>query len=371
MARPIAQGVRVYRRRWRQDGVSMDEVRSQLDRLTAELAHEIQAASDNPRSLLTCCMNMVVRPTRGRAQVEEARGAISELALSQPLRVVLVNVRQTGAGLSAELLCEARAVPGSAPLLLEEVLLTVGAEPARRLVQLVSPVLAAGDPVLMWWMGTPPLDDSDLVADLRRCDALVVDLAVGDPLPAVARGLALLAGRPPVADLEWPRQRACRETLAGFFAAADRRRFVHAVDRLDVEAGRPSSAALLVGWLASRLGYQLEGASPGPGGEIRATYRNRDRRTVDVRLRLGGDVPLRRIGIEGGRAGRRFELELRIEAPPRATLSFHIERTVIQPLVLETPGMARLLAEVRVEARRDTVYPEALSAAADLLEKLP
>jgi glucose-6-phosphate dehydrogenase assembly protein OpcA len=365
MAHPIGSG---RRRHWRQQGVSLDEIQTQLARMTSGLAWG--SAGGHPAALRTGYANLLIRISEGEAQVEQARLIVKNLVPSHPLRVLLVDVRDATGGPDAEVICEARQLRGTAAVLRQEVLLTIGSEPARHLVEMAAPLLIPGAPVFVWWMGSPPLGDPELLADLEACDALVIDLDTLDPLSASARTLAELCGRLAVIDLAWPRLRPYRETLAGFFAPPDRRPFAYAIEHLEVEAASPASGSLMVGWMASLLAYKLVKVKEETSGQVYVSYRGGSEQMVDVRLLSGPRAPLGRLSLRGAAGGRAFELELRVDHPSRGELRFQIERAVTQGLALSKPDTAQLLSELLIEGRSDVVYPGALSAAADLLGAL-
>jgi hypothetical protein len=280
---------------------------------------------------------------------------------------VVVRTREGARGIDAVVLCETcgRGVHR------QEVVLTMPPAATARLADEVSTALVPGVPVYVWSLLPPDLTDPEAVDALSRIDALIVDSAtLPDPL-TVARDMRRFAtrGAAAVGDLSWARIRRWREALAGFFAPADRRELLVRIDEVDVEHGAGPSGtmagALVAGWKASRLGYELDGVeSAGEGATAR--YRKAGGRRVRVALAAAGDDDgLRSIAVRG--AG--FEVGVRVESPDSARLRFDVRgRTVTQHLRWERQSDAELLCDLLVEATHDVVYPAALGAAVDLLE---
>jgi glucose-6-phosphate dehydrogenase assembly protein OpcA len=255
------------------------------------------------------------------------------------------------------------------------------------LVNIASTLLVPELPDFLWWHA-PSIASESLFDELVSIsDRLIVDTAkldhISDAFPLLAR---LGVGPRPasrLSDLAWARLTPWRQIVAQFFDPADARPCLDTIDEIDIEYGGeigslPSgmtTGLLMVGWLASRLGWQ----SP---GEL-------------VKTREGWRVTLR-----GGKAGRRREIILRMKATDDpATLgilrsiqincadpacgAFRVDRVDMQCLtthsqVGDAPAMTRMVhtrachpedlitAELRMFGR-DQVYEDALTFAATLL----
>ena len=89
-----------------------------------------------------------------------------------------------------------------------------------------------------------------------------------------------------VVDLAWLRSTPWRERVAATFDPAKLRPDLRTISARRRSATTPSptaAALLLVGWLASRLGWQLSPLMPGADGELRGSAHGRRQ---DVALRL-------------------------------------------------------------------------------------
>ncbi len=254
------------------------------------------------------------------------------------------------------------------------------------LVNIASTLLVPELPDFLWWHA-PSLASSLFDELISISDRLIVDTA---NLAQISRAFPLLArlgtgSRPAtrLSDLAWARLTPWRQIVAQFFDPTDARACLETIDDIELEYGGeigrlPSgmtTGLLMVGWLASRLGWQ----SP---GEL-------------VKTREGWRVTLR-----GGKAGRRREIILRMKATDDPAFTgilrsieincadpacgaFRVERVDMQCLTTQSqvgdaPAMTRMVHtrachpedlitdELRMFGR-DQVYEDALAFAVSLL----
>jgi hypothetical protein len=116
-----------------------------------------------------------------------------------------------------------------------------------------------------------------------------------------------------MADLHWARLDPWRETIAQFFAPVARRSFLSGITSIGIDytgqgRGNRIPSSVLVGWIASALGWKLQRATGGPGGVVSAQYEAEKWRVVDVAFRsvakpglVEGEVgTIRIVGTAGG-----------------------------------------------------------------------
>lgn len=188
---------------------------------------------------------------------EEAMAAAAEGASAHPCRLLVVVRRQsdaTQARLDAEVTVGGRLGTG------EAVMLRMYGRLARNAESVVLPLLAPDTPVVTWWYGAPPqktaMDPLGALATRR-----ITDVASA---PDAMRGLKERSAdySPGDTDLAWTRLTPWRSVLA---AAFDSIVGTPAGGSVAAEAGN-ASAALLAGWLKSRLRIDVEvTSSRGPG----------------------------------------------------------------------------------------------------------
>src|SRR3954453_5241970 len=178
--------------------------------------------------------------------VREAEEAATLAAAAHPCRLLIVVRRSVEADnrLDAEVQVGGRLGPPEAVVMRMYGRLTLHAE------SVVLPLLAPDAPVVTWWHGVPPdeigADALGVLGDRRSTDAARAD----DPIAALRRRGEDFA--PGDTDLAWTRTTPWRALLASALDDVGGR---PTSASLGAETGNPS-AALLCGWIASRLGIE-------------------------------------------------------------------------------------------------------------------
>jgi glucose-6-phosphate dehydrogenase assembly protein OpcA len=260
--------------------------------------------------------------------VESAEQAATIAAAAHPCRLLIVvrrDVTAQSSRLDAEVSIGGRLGPT------ESVVMRMWGRLALHSESVVLPLLAPDAPVLTWWHDAPPkeigADALGVLAGRRVTDCAEAP----DPLAALRQRAVDYA--PGDTDLAWSRTTPWRSLLASAFDSLDA---TPVGARISAEAGNPS-AALLGGWLCSRLGLD---AAVEPSGGPGITEVG-----VDVRSEDDGDGFLG-ISRPDGRL---------------ATLSRSGQRDRALPLLRRELG--DLLAEEVRRLDADEVYAEALGAA--------
>src|SRR5438270_7015649 len=189
-------------------------------------------------------------------RVEEAESAATIAAAAHPCRLLIVVRRSLDVDnrLDAEVQVGGRLGPTEAIVMRMHGRLTLHAE------SVVLPLLAPDAPVVTWWHGAPPDDiASDALGVLAN--RRITDCAQhSDPVAALQRRAADFAAGD--TDLAWTRTTPWRSLLASALDAVDARPVAATIG---TEAGN-ASAALICGWLRSRLGIEATvEESGGPG----------------------------------------------------------------------------------------------------------
>ncbi|MCW3011042.1 MAG: hypothetical protein JWO90_1446 [Solirubrobacterales bacterium] len=177
----------------------------------------------------------------------------------------------------------------------ETVVLDVGPQHLRQLATIIDPLVITDVPTVVW----SPHGHSDALDALLGLAQVVLVDSVDEPEPAdaVAR-LRELMDRTYVVDLAWLRTTPWRERIAATFDPEKLRPDLRLISNLVVRHHPDSAIAglLFVGWLASRLDWEL-----GPlrvDGAGARTGRAHTRRQ-DVQLRLQADRTMTVRGLAG------------------------------------------------------------------------
>ena len=227
--------------------ITLDDTSSA--KISAELLRARRSAGSPAQGLV---LTMIV--VCDASEFADAMEASMAAGREHPSRILLV-VSSGGreAGLDAEVHI-GEGTPG------EVVVIRMRGAVAEHPASVIRPLLLPDSPVVIWWPGTAPQDQTgDELAQLtlrRLTDAA----AAPDPHSALeARAAAYSPGD---TDLSWTRLTPWRALLA---AALDQYPATVTAARLEADKDNPS-AELLTAWLRDRLGVQVtQGTSDGPG----------------------------------------------------------------------------------------------------------
>jgi len=177
--------------------------------------------------------------------------------------------------------------PGEPALLRETAIVEIGERHLDDLTTIADPLVVSDLPTLLW---SPHRHPAAADALLELAQATLID-SIEQPVwsEAIERACGL-SEQAYVVDLAWLRSTPWRERVAATFDSERMRAELHSLERLRIRHHPASTVAamLFVGWLASRLDWQLD--------------------RFEVEERAGGDGAL-----QGGarmRAGGRIELHL-------------------------------------------------------------
>jgi glucose-6-phosphate dehydrogenase assembly protein OpcA len=226
-------------------------------------------SSAKPR-VRACTMNLVVVATT-RALAEPWVPLVDRVLLGIPARAIVVGLDPAGAdGLEAQ--TSAVCIPGDdggPQICSERVTFFVRGGVAARLYSCVTAVCAADVPTTLVWVGGVRAGDSAFEALARDASRIVLDAAQGslESLASVVHSKRLRSGAGSasgagVADLAWTRLAPWQEMCARMFDEPRLRPLASRVTRVVLVQASPAGAALgaegllLLGWLATRLGWK-------------------------------------------------------------------------------------------------------------------
>jgi glucose-6-phosphate dehydrogenase assembly protein OpcA len=144
-----------------------------------------------------------------------------------------------------------------------EYIMLKGAESAlSRSSTLIESLIKPELPSFLWWKGEPDFDQDLFKQLVKACTVLIVDSSrfVNDPEVNLAKLDKLREMGVQVADLNWRRLAPWQELTAEAFDAPERLQSLLEVDRVTLhhEKGNRTQALLYLGWLASRLNWQVD-----------------------------------------------------------------------------------------------------------------
>jgi glucose-6-phosphate dehydrogenase assembly protein OpcA len=284
--------------------------------------------------------------------------------------------------LQASISAHCRIAPeGGKQVCSEQIALRASGRAVDELHGTVLPLLVPDLPVFLWWHDELPLTGHLFRELLDACDRLVVDSGDFAPKHAerVLLGLQRVVeeGGAAVADLNWSRLSHWRELVAQFFDAAHGRQYLDRLDRIEVEVAsrqgrepRLAEGLLLVGWLASRLGWVLEDGRRSGGGAMALDFRSAAGR-IAVAIRSVTAHPSEGLhSIRIGAGGSSTFSASRMPGDERCvTVMAEIpEGGHSRVVCMDLPSEAALLCEEFDLRGPDTVFEEALAHAVRFMD---
>ena len=287
---------------WTAQGTTPAEIEAALRRLLVE--GQTQLSGHAPARALN--MVCIVDKASSEEIASRLRGAGRYLAS----RTVMCTVepKRDRIDARAEISTEAPAGPSDFALLREMVTLEVGEEHLSRLEPIVDPVVVTDIPTVLW--GPGGYDDA-VRALLPLSQVVLIDSMDYPADDAGLRHACELMESAYVVDLAWLRSTPWRERVAATFDPLNLRPDLHAISAVTVRHHPQSAVAglLLIGWLASRLDWELKPLD-GADGRLAGTAR-RGRQEIQLTLEPSPEQEVR--GLAGltleTSTGRRLSLD--------------------------------------------------------------
>jgi hypothetical protein len=244
--------------------VSADQATVELSDVEAALAR--LRGDDSHGSVRATTLNLVVMcpDAEAAARTDEVLDALGG---SRPLRAIMIT---PGSGRPTARVSSACWTGAGQEVCAERIAIS-GDRVA--LPSAVVSLLVADLPVFVWWQGVLPDDGDGVLGELTEIASRVIVDSDDTGLEAAARLEPRVAG---LVDMAWVRTGAWREAIAAMFDGRAQRRALDHLIGVEV-VGPPNQAALVAGWLRSRLDRQV-------GVDVRKA-----KRLIRVELHCGDD----------------------------------------------------------------------------------
>lgn len=359
---------------WSEEGTTPDAIEAALRELVK------QRHSENGSFVPARALNMIAFVDS--AFSGEIANRLRGVGRYHASRMIVFSYEPERTRLDARAIVTAEREPGEGELglLRETVIVEIGERHLDDLVTIADPLVVTDLATLLW---SPHGHEEAVNTLLELSQAVLVD-SVEDPSYSDAvRRACELGERAYVVDLAWLRSTPWRERLASAFDPPAMRAELDQVESIAVRHHRESTAAalLMVGWLASRLGWQtrpLRRGSQALTGIATAnagTAANRDgtpaetadaeARAISIRLEQAPELDVR--GLQSvaiaTSSGRRLGLR-RGEGGLRARSRDERGREREWTILGASRGEGGILGEgIRQALLRDPTYGPALRAA--------
>ncbi len=360
---------------WRGEGVSMNDVLEALSEIRKKfaLAEAQESELPHPRN----CIMTLIAVASSDPEERRAQRAVRAIGNHHPAQVIVVRDQPElrGGKIDAAITTDIMRPQSASAMQCEVITLRVHGAAGDHLSGLIDPLLQSGVPNYLWWVGTPAFGKRELDDTLKICDGLIVDSSRFEAPYRSFLDLARLASHSHeklgVGDLAWTRLDPWRESVAQFFSPMDRRPFLKGISEIGVDysgegRGNRVAASLLVGWLASAIGWKLLKAAGGAGGTVVAHFGVDGWRPVEVAFRsvprtqlAQGEVTA--IRIEGGAGGRTFKLSVQRDPERARTVTPEVGAGAYRPVHNaggeDDAGLE--IAQRKVEWHRDVLQENA------------
>jgi glucose-6-phosphate dehydrogenase assembly protein OpcA len=250
----------------------------------------------------------------------------------------------------------------------ERVVLTIGEQQLPYIDTIVDPLVVSDIPTLVW----SPHGHDDAIDALMPLSQIVLFDTVDSPeLEAGLRRARELADSAYVVDLAWLRSTPWRERIAAAFDPPTWRSQLGAIDSVHIRHHPESGAAgvLLIGWLATRLGWKPGRLSPkGRNGGLHGRAKTR-RAEISLELEPHSEQDVR--GLAGITIGTAQGLTLSLDRGPgglRAKRQTRKGGELEWTIMGASRGESGILGEgIRQALLRDSTYRPALDAATEMV----
>ena len=369
-------------------GVDVPKIEKELTQMWQQASPAKGNGGEAAGITRACVLNLIVYAT-ARDDRKEINGLLDEVFTSTPSRalILVADAEATEPDLKAAVATRCQATPrGATQICGEQVTLEASGPALDAITSAIGPLLVPDVPVFLWWKDIPHYEDKLFNRLVEMSDRVVIDSLYFDhPHEDLLRLAEIIRQHPQfmrASDLNWGRLTSWRTLIASFWDVPDYRPYLDRIERVRVEFNPPrvapnriaAQALLIVGWLASRLGWEVVSSEPSDGQQISR-----------FEMRAGGErrieIEMQALDNEEGRDG--LALSLRLESAG-GDASFYVARSLdskkleTEAKVGDTLGVGRVLAyEEKTEGQRlsrevsilsrDVVYEKTVLSAAQLI----
>ncbi len=369
--------------------IDAGKLEKELAAMWAEATESKDGGAPQAGVTRACVLNLIVYASEqeDRTKIDEL---LDEVTVQNPCRaVILVADREaTEAKLNAYVSTRCRTdAKGRKQICGEQVTVEASGPVVDTVASAVEPLLVSDVPVFLWWKDIPHYQDKLFNRMVEMADRIVIDSVAFDHPHDDLRRLAQILQEHPqfmrVSDLNWGRLTAWRTLVASFWDVQDYRPLLDKINRIVIEYDPPDvardeiapQALLVLGWLASRLGWEVvaSGAKRSETGAQFTLQRAADKSTINVEMRAtedkeGSDGLIASLMLSDEEDGAEFYVEVRPDGTKLET-GAKIgggKRDVGRVLAYERRSDGQRLSRELQFLSRDKVYEHAVAVAAKL-----
>lgn len=249
-----------------------------IERELARLWHQPNPNEGTPEDVTRAVMSNLIIYCDDDATAAEMPLAIADIVPQHPCRALLLIATPDHPKdeIIAYVSAHCRVIGGRRQVCSEDITVAAGGSATRRLPSAVRSLLLGDLPTALWWAShKPPPLGGELFEELSLMADQVIYESVSWPDPvrgvlAVAEWATSELNEQVLADLQWRRLKLWRRLISQALAPEVVHDALQTITEVAVEHGPHAlpQAWLLVGWLASRLGWKPDRGRVQGGTEI-------------------------------------------------------------------------------------------------------
>lgn len=343
-----------------------------VEEIERELAR-LRMNEDGTLSLRASVLNMIV--VTDEASAPDVTRSVTELAGRYPSRaIVLISDPDEGEAnldVAVSAFCGVRGGTGGSQVCAEQVTVHAEGPRAHHLETLAGPLLIPDLPTFLWYPGRFSPFSPEFAAMANLADRVILNSAGSEDAGECLGELAELVAEgetPAIGDLQWVALTPWRSLLSELFSSPERAGSLDEVYRVEVlyGPGGESRTLLLVGWLASALGWSLRGTASAANGGRKVHFLGPAGEVVVAMDPHSPDAKLRRVRLYSEELSFQVSRHQAVREA-RATVMRGEDLVAERTVHLGPFNLGILVGEELRYRGRDEVYEGALRAAAEIL----
>jgi glucose-6-phosphate dehydrogenase assembly protein OpcA len=370
-------------------GVDVNKIEKELAALWSG-ANETGEATHDAGVTRACALNLIVytTPWEDRGKLEELLDQINQQHPGRTLIMVVYRDSETPR-LEGYVSMRCRLLGSNGKQICgEQVTIEAGGPLVETAATAVAPLLVPDVPVFLWWNDIPHYEDKLFDRLSQMADRIIIDSAEFDhPYDDLLRLAQTISGKSQsirFSDLNWGRLTSWRTLLASFWDVPDYRPLLDEIDRVEIKYRSPKDAPeaiapralLLVGWLASRLGWEVGGKGISESEDVTEW----DLRAGELAIRLSfqtdktaglSDGMISSVTLGAGNGAAKFSVAKPVDGTKMETeAQIGTEHSVERVLTYEQRSAAEQVSRELAFLSRDAIYEAAVARVAQLLETI-
>mgnify|MGYP001170081744 CR=1 FL=1 len=266
--------------------VTVDQIVGEMSRLWGDISAEVEQETGQI-PLRTSILTLIIIAS-GESEIRMAHETLHELIEQLPSRVIVVEIHPAGSPFDASVSGHCRLHGTGRTACYEVIEIHTPPERLSAVPSMIAPLELYDVPSFMWWVGQVDFSSPEFRRLTPVVDRVIIDTARFDSARDAFSGFErfLYEGESGCTgtDLAWARVTRWREAIAQAFDHPETIGLLHAIESVDLsyDPSAEAQALLILGWLASRLDWNLASADA-DGTSL----------TFQAQSAAGGDIDIR------------------------------------------------------------------------------